>query len=281
MVRSYKEGKMALLSGKTAVITGSTQGIGRGIALELAREGAQLVLNHRAGSNRHAVQETLRAFQEMTGEAPPVCEADMTSETDVIRLANTARQVLGRVDIWVNNVGIHRVTPALEQSLESWEGYFRINTSSAFLGCREAARIMAPAGGGSIINIASKMGIAGSANNACYCATKAAVIMLTRCLAAEWAGLGIRVNVIAPGVTNTGPTKVLVEGNPALEAALKYRIPLGRFAEPEEIGKAAVFLACQLSSYVTGAVLACDGGWTAHSDFAGIPPEKLAPGAYK
>jgi NAD(P)-dependent dehydrogenase (short-subunit alcohol dehydrogenase family) len=99
--------------------------------------------------------------------------------------------------------------------------------------------------------------------------------MMTRCLAAEWASYGIRVNTIAPGVTNTDPTFVVVDGKPALEAALHYRTPLNRFAEPGEIGKVAVFLASELSTYVTGALIACDGGWTAHGDFAGIPPEKI------
>ena len=98
---------------------------------------------------------------------------------------------------------------------------------------------------------------------------------MTRCLAAEWASDGIRVNAIAPGVTNTGPTFANVAGKPALEASLHYRTPLGRFAEPAEIGKVAVFLASGLSSYVTGATINCDGGWTAHGDYAGIPPERL------
>jgi gluconate 5-dehydrogenase len=157
----------------------------------------------------------------------------------------------------------------------SWESLFRTNTTSAFLGCREAARLMKTSGGGAIINITTKMGSAGSAENACYCAAKAAVNMMTQCLAAEWACHSIRVNAIAPGVTLTEPTYRVVEGRPGLEAALQFRTPLGRFAHPEEIGKAAVFLASDMATYITGAVLACDGGWTAHADFAGIPPEHL------
>ncbi|MCJ7616537.1 MAG: SDR family oxidoreductase, partial [Desulfobacterales bacterium] len=156
-----------------------------------------------------------------------------------------------------------------------WERLFRINTTSVFLGCCEAARIMRSSGGGSVINISSKMGMVGSPENACYCSAKAAVIMMTHCLAAEWAPYGIRVNTIAPGVTITDPTLAVVDGKPALEAALHYRTPLNRFAQPEEIGKVAVFLASELSTYVTGALIACDGGWTADGDFAGIPPEKI------
>jgi glucose 1-dehydrogenase len=270
---------MALLDGKTAVITGATKGIGRGIAIELAREGARVLINHRGGSvDSRATeneQETLKLIREAGGQRPLVCEGDLTREQDAIHLADVAREAFRRVDIWVNNVGRHNVTPALHQSMEEWEYLFRLNTTSTFVGCREAARIMLSAGGGAIINIASKMGTVGSADNACYCAAKAAVIMMTRCLAAEWASSGIRVNAIAPGVTLTDPTYAVIEGKPALEAALHYRTPLGRFAEPSEIGKTAVFLASGLSSYITGAVIACDGGWTGHGDFAGIPPEKI------
>ena len=265
---------MALLEGKTAVVTGGTRGIGRGIAIELAREGACVMVSHRRGDAERE-KETLELMMGVGPHQPVMFAADMTQENDAKRLAEAALEKLGRIDIWVNNVGLHTVTPAFTQSGEEWERLMRVNTTSTFLGCREAARVMVAAGGGSIINIASKMGIVGSAGNACYCSAKAAVIMMTKCLAAEWASQGVRVNAIAPGVTLTGPTFAVVEGKPALEAALHYRTPLGRFAEPSEIGKVAVFLASDLSSYVTGTVIACDGGWTGHSDFAGIPPEKL------
>jgi 3-oxoacyl-[acyl-carrier protein] reductase len=265
---------MALLEGKTAVVTGATKGIGRGIAVELGREGARVLINHRSAASEDE-RETSRLMIEAGASQPIVCRADMTLEKDAIRLADAALERLGRVDIWVNNVGVHVVTPALGQSVEEWERLFRVNTTSTFLGCREVARVMLPTGGGAIINIASKMGMAGSAGNACYCSAKAAVIMLTHCLAAEWASRGIRVNAIAPGVTLTDPTFAVIHEKPALEAALHYRTPLGRFAEPSEIGKTAVFLASGLSSYITGAVIACDGGWTGHGDFAGIPPEKM------
>jgi 3-oxoacyl-[acyl-carrier protein] reductase len=268
---------MALLSGKVAVVTGSTKGIGRGIALEFAREGAQVVINHRGGSGdaEESERETLRRIQETGGLTPAVYTCDMTSEEGVKGLADFAFEKFGKVDVWVNNVGKHDVTPADGLSMAGWERLFRINATSAFLGCREAARAMRLGGGGSIVNIASKMGIVGSAQNSCYCAAKAAVIMMTQCLAAEWAAEGIRVNVVAPGVTLTDPTFAVVKDKPALEAALHYRTPLGRFANPEEIGKAALFLASEMSSYVTGAVIPCDGGWIAHSDFAGIPMDKL------
>lgn len=265
---------MGLLEGKTAVVTGASKGIGRGIAIELAREGARLVINHRSKGTEQE-KEAVRLLTSVGASQLVVCEGDMTREQDVKRLADVAREKLGRIDIWVNNVGLHTVTPALPQSAEDWERLFRINTTSAFIGCREAARVMMSAGGGSIINIASKMGTVGSAGNACYCSAKAAVIMMTKCLAAEWASFGIRVNTIAPGVTLTDPTVAGLEGRPAEEAALHYRTPLGRFAEPSDIGKTAVFLASNLSSYITGSVIACDGGWTGHGDFAGIPPEKI------
>jgi 3-oxoacyl-[acyl-carrier protein] reductase len=269
---------MALLSGKTAVVTGSTKGIGRAIAVEFAREGAQVLINHRhasSGLEDKNEQETLRCIQEAGGLAPLVFRCDMISEEGAKTLADFALTSLGRVDIWVNNVGKHDVTAASGMSMAEWERQFRLNTTSAFMGCREAARIMQPAGVGSIINVASKMGLVGSPENACYCSSKAAVIMMTQCLAAEWASLGIRVNVIAPGVTLTDPTYAIVKGKPSLEAALHYRTPLGRFAYPEEIAKTALFLASDMSSYVTGTVISCDGGWTGNGDFAGIPPNKI------
>ncbi|MEN6482548.1 MAG: SDR family oxidoreductase [Anaerolineaceae bacterium] len=270
---------MGLLDGKIAVVTGSTKGIGRGIALVLAREGAKVIINHRGshGTKTPAsdIEETVAMMEKIGGYRPYVIEADCTNEADVENLALTAIKNYGKVDIWVNNVGSHIVTPALPQSKENWEQLFSINTTSCFLGCREAAKVMKNSNGGSIINISSKMGLVGSAENACYCSSKAAVVMMTHCLAAEWAGLNIRVNGVAPGVTLTDPTFKLVEGKPALEAALHYRTPMGRFAYPEEIGNTVVFLASDLSSYITGETIICDGGWIAHSDFAGIPINKL------
>ncbi len=270
---------MNLLAGKCAVVTGSTRGIGRAIAVEFARSGARLLLNHRPGGQDAAAEarlhETVQEIERLSGCEPKVIPADMTREEEVSELARAALRELGGLDIWVNNVGLHLVTPALQLSLQEWERLLRINLTSAFLGCREAAAIMKERGGGSIINISSKMGIVGGAENSCYCAAKAAVKMMSECLAAEWASHGIRVNAIAPGVTLTEPTFKVIRDRPELEAALCYRTPLGRMAEPQEIGRAAVFLASELASYVTGTTLACDGGWVGHSDFAGIPPEKL------
>ena len=270
---------MKLLEGKRAVVTGSTKGIGRGIAIELARHGAAVVVNHRPAAEQESAakeaRETLDRIREVGCPQAILCEADVTTEEGVRRLGDAAVEALGGVDMWVNNVGIHVVTPALGQSLAEWERLFRINTGSAFLGCRTAAEIMKARAGGTIINIASKMGLVAAAENACYCSAKAAVVMMTKSFAAEWASFGIRVNCIAPGVTLTDPTYAVVAGRPALEAALHYRTPLGRFAEPAEIGKVAVFLASDLASFVTGAIIACDGGWTAHGDFAGIPAQKV------
>lgn len=270
---------MALLDGKTAVITGSTMGIGRGIAIEFAREGARVMINHRGGSlnpkSAKEFEKTVAILTEISGETPLVCEADCTDEADVEQMAKTALQAFGKLDIWVNNVGSHIVTPALDQTKAEWEHLFSINTTSTFLGCREAAKVMQLSGGGAIINISSKMGLIGSPENACYCAAKAAVIMMTRCFASEWAAKNIRVNAIAPGVTLTDPTYAVVAGKPALEAALHYRTPMERFARPDEIAKTAVYLASELSSYVTGETISCDGGWVANGDFAGIPTHKI------
>ena len=270
---------MALLEGKIAVVTGSTKGIGRAIAIEFAREGAQVVINHRSGhldnKSHSEVQTTSDILTKISGKAPIICEADCTNEAEIEQLAKTAYQAYGKLNIWVNNVGSHIVTPALQQTKAEWERLFSVNATSTFLGCREAAKVMQSCGGGVIINISSKMGLVGSPENACYCSAKAAVIMMTRCLAAEWASKNIRVNAIAPGVTMTDPTYAIIEGNPALEAVLHYRTPMERFAKPEEIGKTAVYLASDLATYVTGETISCDGGWVANGDFAGIPISKV------
>lgn len=270
---------MNLLEDKCAVVTGSTRGIGKAIAVEFARFGARVLLNHRPKDrNTKAeshVRETIDQIRTLSGYEPKIIEADMTREDEASALVSEALKELGRLDIWVNNVGLHLVTPAFRLSGEEWERLLRINLTSAFLGCREAAAVMKEQGGGRIINVTSKMGIVGCADNSCYCASKAAVKMMTECLAAEWAAYGIQVNAIAPGVTLTEPTFAAIHGKPEVEAALCYRTPMGRMAEPEEIGKATVFLASDLASYVTGTTLSCDGGWVGNSDFAGISPEKI------
>jgi NAD(P)-dependent dehydrogenase (short-subunit alcohol dehydrogenase family) len=270
---------MNLLEGKNAVITGSTRGIGKAIAVEFARYGARVLLNHRSAARgadgRNPVRAVIEQIRQLSGYTPKVIEADMTREDDVAHLSQAALGEFERIDIWVNNVGLHLVTPALQLRAEQWENLVRINLTSSFLGSRAAAVAMKDRGGGRIINVTSKMGIVGCADNSCYCAAKAAVKMMSECLAAEWASFGIQVNAIAPGVTLTDPTFKVIRGQPELEAALCYRTPLGRMAEPDEIGKAAVFLASDLASYVTGTTLSCDGGWVGDSDFAGIPPEKL------
>jgi len=267
---------MPLLEGKTAVITGATKGIGFAIAKQLASEGATILVNHRPGRAPSAdTQSQLKGLLSQSNPQLLVCEADMTVEEDVIRLAETALLELKKVDIWVNNVGSHIVTPALSQTKLNWDELFSVNATSTFLGCREAARIMKDHGGGSIINISSKMGLVGSPENACYCSAKAAVVMMTRCLGSEWAPFNIRVNAVAPGVTWTDPTYKIIKGNPELEASLHYRTPMQRFAQPEEIAKVVVFLASDSSSYITGETIVCDGGWIANSDFSGIPTTKI------
>ena len=267
---------MSLLEGKTAVITGATKGIGLAVAIELAKEGATILINHRPGRAPSAdTQSLMNGLLSQSNPRLLVCEADMTVEEDVVRLADTAVSELKKIDIWVNNVGSHIVTPGLSQSKANWDELFSVNATSTFLGCREAARVMKENGGGSIINISSKMGLVGSPENACYCSAKAAVIMMTRCFCAEWAPFKIRVNAVAPGVTWTDPTYKIITGNPELEASLHYRTPMHRFAQPEEIAKVVAFLASDSASYITGETIVCDGGWIANSDFSGIPTTNI------
>jgi 3-oxoacyl-[acyl-carrier protein] reductase len=240
------------LPGKIAVVTGAGQGIGRAIALRFAREGAKLVIND---LRQEMLEETARAIIEGGGEVLAV-PADVGERADVERLAEAAVGYFGRIDVWVNNAGINRDAMALKMTAEQWDAVLRVNLTGCFNGCQAAAARMVGAGGGGIVNLSSRayLGNIGQAN---YSASKAGVVGLTRTLALELARHGVRVNAIAPGFIDTEMTRGVPED---VRDRVVKAIPLRRMGHPEEVANAALFLASDEASYMTGQVLFVCGG---------------------
>jgi NAD(P)-dependent dehydrogenase (short-subunit alcohol dehydrogenase family) len=243
------------LRGRLAFVTGAGQGIGREIARAFAAAGARVIVADRNRDSGVTVADELGGF---------FVELDVTDSGAVRSAVDSLVADHGPIAILVNNAGIVRNTPAESTSDEDWRDVFRVNVDGVFWCCREVGRTMLEAGGGSIINIASLSGLVANRPQpqAAYNASKAAVIMLTKSLAAEWAGRGVRVNAIAPGYVATELT-LKGMGNPDWREEWLRSTPMGRVAEPAEIAPAAVYLASDASSYVTGSVLVIDGGYTA------------------
>lgn len=252
------------LQGKTAVITGGASGIGRATALLFAREGAAVTI---VDINQAAGREVEREISVAGGRA--IFErADVTRAGDCLRVIERTVREFGGVDVLFNNAGIIRRASVTEISEDDWDAVMAVNVKSIFLLSREVIPIMAKAGGGSIVNTASGWGLAGGARAAAYCASKGAVVLLTKAMAIDHGGQKIRVNCICPGDTDTamlrGEARQLGETeNRFLSDAAKR--PLGRVGTPGEIAQAALWLASDASSFVTGTALVVDGGGLAGS----------------
>jgi NAD(P)-dependent dehydrogenase (short-subunit alcohol dehydrogenase family) len=252
------------LSGKVAAITGGASGIGRASALLFAREGATVVLadvNVEAGRRvaDDIIQSGGRAFFEST---------DVTQAGDCRRLVERALREFGRIDILFNNAGIIRRATVLDLSEDDWDRVMAVNVKSIYLLSREVIPHMQKAGGGTIINTASGWGLAGGAKAAVYCASKGAVVLLTKAMAIDHGPQKIRVNCICPGDTDTGILReeALQLGEQMSRfLAESTKRPLGRIGTPEEIAQAALYLASDASSFVTGTALIVDGGGLAGS----------------
>jgi NAD(P)-dependent dehydrogenase (short-subunit alcohol dehydrogenase family) len=245
------------LAGRAAVVTGATRGIGRAVALALAREGADVVVN---GRDAAAGAAAVRAIEGL-GRRAVWHRADLGRVAEARGLVDAAVAALGRVDVLVNNAGLFQRKPALEMEEADWDAVLDVNLKGAFFCAQAAARAMAararaggPAGG-AIVNVSSDAQWSGGLNPcAHYAASKAAMGSFTRSLARELAPHGIRVNAIAPGMIETDM------GGDAGAALGDLRIPLGRYGTPEEVAAVAVFLASDEASYVTGATLNLSGG---------------------
>ncbi len=247
---------MFSLAGKVALVTGGSRGLGRGIALALARAGADVAV---ASRNRAALEEVAGEIREL-GRRSVAVVADVSRVDEAKRTVEETTSALGKLDIVVNAAGVNQRCPSLEVTEELWDFILDTNLKGTFFVCQAAAAVMREEGGGSIINIASLLSGVGIPTLAPYAASKAGVVGLTRVLAAEWGPLGIRVNCIAPGYFRTAMTKSLFS-DPNWYARLKRQVPLGREGLPEDLAGAAVFLASDASRYVTGQVIYVDGGF--------------------
>lgn len=244
---------MSRLRGRVAVVTGSSRGIGRAIAQAFAREGATVVLN--AARSFDEARAAADAIASAGGKAVAI-QADVSKPAEARRLVAEAVRALGRLDVLVNNAGISDRTALAEMDEATWRRMMDVHVTGPFFAAQAAAEPMAKQGGGVIINIASMRGIDPGTGAIHYSVSKAAVIMLTRCLARDLAP-HVRVNAIAPGYTETA---FHAERTIAEREAISARIPLGRFGQPEEVAKAAVFLASDDAAYVTGDTLVVSGG---------------------
>lgn len=244
------------LRGKVAIITGSSKGIGRAIAIAFAKEGAKVVVNSRHMKDAEVVAREIKAM----GREALAAEADVSKANDVKQMVKQAIDKFGRVDILVNNAGIVHFCPVIKITEKEWDAIIGVNLKGQFLCAKEVAADMLKRGTrGVIINIASIAGEVGFKNLAHYCASKGGIIELTRELALELAP-SIRVNAIGPGLIETDMTKDLLL-NPDAKKNLLQAIPLGRIGMPEDIASVAVFLASEDSAYMTGHTIFVDGGW--------------------
>ena len=251
------------LHDKVAVVTGASQGIGRAIALGLARAGAHVVLAKYPDKRQDEIK-AVQAEIETLGRKAMIVQTDVAQVDQVRALMDQTHEVFGRIDILVNNAGWTGTTPALDVSEEEYDSTMAATLKSVFFASQAAARVMIPQGGGRIINIGSNFGEIAFKGRSVYAAAKAGVHHLSRALSLEWAKDGVLVNVVAPCITETESRKNILERPGYKEWATKEMIPRGRWNQPEDLVGAVLFLSSPLSDMVVGHVLMVDGGWTIH-----------------
>lgn len=245
---------MGDMTGKTALVTGGSRGIGRAVCLELGRRGANIVFSF--AGNQTAADETLKLLTDAGIEACAI-KANVTEAASADELVKTAQDTFGSIDILVNNAGITRDKLAMRMSEEEFDQVIATNLKGAFLCTKAVLRPMMRARKGAIVNMASVVGLRGNAGQANYAASKAGLIGMTKSVAREVAGIGIRVNAVAPGFIATDMTDAMPEA--AREATLA-QIPAKHLGNPIDVAHAVAFLASDDAQYITGQVLAVDGG---------------------
>jgi NAD(P)-dependent dehydrogenase (short-subunit alcohol dehydrogenase family) len=247
---------------KVAVVTGAAQGIGRRVAEVLADAGYAVAL-----TDLREAHETVAAVRVRGREALDV-PGDVSVATDVTAFAEQVRERFGHVDVLVNNAGISFIAPAEDTAAEQWRRVIEVNLTGPFLLCQAFGRMMLEAGVGSIVNVASIGGLRGVADRAAYNASKHGLVGLTRTLAAEWGGRGVRVNAVCPGWVKTEMDVADQAAGGYVDTDIVEQVPMGRFAAPDDIAAAVAFLADPAASgFVNGVTLPVDGGWTADASW--------------
>jgi 2-deoxy-D-gluconate 3-dehydrogenase len=248
----------APLAGRVALVTGASRGIGRAVALALAAAGADVGLAARSTGDLKLVADEIGEF----GRRGLPVALDVTDSSSVDQAVSAVVAGLGRLDVLVNNAGIVHSGPVLETSDDDWDRVLSTNLRGTFLCSRAAGRVLTAQGSGKVINMASNFGVMATPAHGAYCASKAAILQLTRVLALEWAPFNVQVNAIAPGYVATD-LNAGTRADPALTEKIVRRIPARRMAEPDEIGPLAVLLASAASDFMTGSTLVIDGGHAA------------------
>jgi 3-oxoacyl-[acyl-carrier protein] reductase len=241
------------LKGKVAIVTGGAQGIGRAIALTLARSGADVVISD---INLEKAQETAREIEALNVRSLAI-KSNVADVNEVEQMVKESVDKLGRIDILVNNAGITRDNVLLRMKPEEWDQVMAINLRGTFLCTRTALKFMFRQRSGRIVNIASITGLMGNAGQANYSASKAGIIGFTKATAREYANRGITVNAVAPGFINTAMTQAIPEKEREM---LIKQIPMERLGSPDDVASAVYFLVSDLSSYITGQVINVNGG---------------------
>ena len=242
------------LTGKVALVTGASRGIGQATAIELAKAGADVVVNFIG--NEAVAQETVAAIEALGRKAIKI-KADVGNAEDVQAMVDEAVAAFGHIDILVNNAGITRDGLLIRMKDSDWDDVLNINLKGVYLVTKAVAKLMVKQRAGRIINMTSVSGVTGNVGQANYAAAKAGVIGFTKTCAKELAARGITVNAIAPGFIETAMTDVLPE---KIKEGIAATVPLGRMGQPEEIAGVVTFLASDFASYITGQVLNVDGG---------------------
>lgn len=249
-----QENKIGEWAGKNIVVTGGSKGIGLSIVESFIRNGGNVWYLSRTEA---ASQSGLESAAAAAGGSVAWIKTDMSDETSITEALKVVLDEAGSVDVLVNNAGITRDGLIMRMKTDAWDDVIKINLTGAFIACRTLARPMAKARKGAIINISSVVGITGNGGQTNYAASKAGLIGFSKSLAKELASRNIRVNVIAPGFIETQMTDFLKDD---MKEALKQQIPLGRIGTPEDIADTVLFLASEKAGYITGQVLAVDGG---------------------